>query len=82
MRGHVTEIGRVRSGANVGWYRRLVDANDVVPSLFYQVMRDRGPHNSALPNDDNVCTSGKIRHGLYLRVPSVLLRGDTQAAHF
>ena len=48
------KIRRVRGGAHIGGDGRLVDADDVVPAAFDQVMRHRGTHDATLANDDDL----------------------------
>jgi hypothetical protein len=48
------EVRRVRGGAHIGGDGGLVDADDVIPAAFDQVVRDRGTHAAALADDDNL----------------------------
>jgi hypothetical protein len=56
------EIGRVRGRPDVGGDARLVDAHDVVPTPFDQVVCHRGTHDAPLSNDDDSGTFGKFGH--------------------
>ena len=67
MRRHIAEIRRVGSRTYISRNRGLVDADYIPPTFFNQVMHDRGTDDTALADDDNICTTRKIGHGLRLR---------------
>ena len=62
--GGVAEIGGMRGRADIGRHRRLVDADDIVPAAFDQVMGDRRADNAAETDDDHFRPGGKLRHDI------------------
>ena len=56
------EIRRVGRGANVGGDGGLVDADNVGPAAFDQVVHHRGADDAALPNDDDLGSFRKFGH--------------------
>ena len=60
--GGVTEVGGVRGRAAIGRYRGHVDADDVVPAAFDQVMHYRGADDTAESDDDDVGFIWKLSH--------------------
>jgi hypothetical protein len=56
------EVRRVRGGAHIGRDGRFVDADDVVPAAFDQVVHHRGTHDAALADDDNLGSFRKCGH--------------------
>jgi len=60
--GGVAEVGGVRGRADVGRDARLVDADDVVPSAFDQVMGDRGTDDATQSDDDHFRLVRKLCH--------------------
>jgi hypothetical protein len=60
--GRVAEVGGMRRRADIGRDRRLVDADDVVPSALDQVMRDGRADDAAQTDDDDLRLFRKFCH--------------------
>ena len=52
----------MRSRADVGGYRCLVDTDYVVPAALDQVMHHRGTDNATKTDDDDVAFIWKLSH--------------------
>ncbi len=63
--GGVAEIGSVRSRAAVGRYRGHVDADDIVPAAFDQVVHDRCADDTAETDDDDIGLLWKLSHDYF-----------------
>ena len=62
MGRHVTEIRRMRGGADVRGYRGFVDPDNVRPALGNQVVGDGRADDAADTDDDDICFLGKTGH--------------------
>lgn len=61
--GRVAEIRGMGRGADIGRDAGLVDADDIVPAAFDQMMGDRGADDAAETDDDDFSLGGKFCHG-------------------
>ncbi|MNV61371.1 hypothetical protein D3C71_1538750 [compost metagenome] len=55
MAGRVAEIRGMGGGADIGRDAGFVDADDVVPAAFHQMVGDRSADDAAQTDDDHFC---------------------------